>query len=355
MSEQLIAGVDVFCGAGGLTYGLQSAGVGIVAGIDSDPACEFPFTANNGAFFIEADIRDVAAADVAMLYPPNAIRLLAGCAPCRPFSRFRRGDDNTDDAEWGLLGEFRRLVEGTYPELVTMENVPDIGSKPIFLSFVRCLRRLGYALDFRSVYCPPLGIPQHRRRLVLLASRIGEITVPTGQLSREEYPTVRDTIGTLRALASGAQDPRDRLHKTRAATKVSLRRLRASKPGGTWRDWPLDLRSECHRKKKGSSYQSVYARMVWTEPSPTITTQAYSFGTGRFGHPDQDRSISLREAALLQTFPRDYRFVAQSDPVYFRIVGRLIGNAVPPRLGYFIGKELVRVAAASRRPTRSLR
>jgi len=346
MRKRVVTGIDLFCGAGGLTYGLQKAGISIVAGADSDPVCEFPFTSNNGTQFIEGDVRLLTARDLSMLYPTGTIRLLAGCAPCRPFSPFRRGADNSDHDEWGLLGEFGRLVEELKPELVTMENVPDLASKRIFHDFVSTLRRLGYHVDYRSVYCPRLGLPQHRRRLVLLASSIGPVKVPTGSLPPERYRTVRDTIASLPKLAAGETDPRDPLHRARAVSKTNLRRLRASRPGGTWKDWTRDLRAPCHRKKTGLSYRSVYSRMVWDEPSPTITTLAYSFGSGRFGHPEQDRSLTPREAALLQTFPRLYRFVKPREPVFLAQVGRLIGNAVPPRLAFFIGKELVRAASA---------
>jgi len=343
-----VYGVDVFCGAGGLALGLRRAGISMIAGIDSDPACEFPFSSNNGTRFIKADVREISGYDLSTLYPAGSIRLLAGCAPCRPFSPFRRGTDNSSDQEWGLLAEFGRLAEELKPELVTMENVPGLASKPIFQEFVRDLQKRGYHVVSESVHCPRFGVPQNRRRLVLLASRIGPINVPIGPVPPESYRTVRDTIGSLPRLKAGETDPQDRLHRARTVSETNLRRLRSSQPGGTWEDWPEDLRAECHRKKTGLSYRSVYSRMVWDEPAPTITTQAYNFGTGRFGHPEQDRAITPREAALLQTFPRHFRFVRPREEVYLASVGRLIGNAVPPRLAFFIGKEIMRTAGASR-------
>lgn len=339
-----VSAVDLFCGVGGLSYGLRRAGINVVAGIDLDPRCEFPFSANVGARFIRADVRDLSGADLAKLYPKGSVRLLAGCAPCLPFSPWRRGTSNSTHADWKLLNDFGRLVKELRPELVTMENVPDLQSKPIFKTFVRELAKAGYEVNYRSVYCPRFGIPQHRRRLVLVASLIGSVCVPEGRLSPEEYRTVRDAIGSLRPVAAGESDARDRLHRARAATPVTLERLRASRPGGTWRDWPKKLRAACHVKKSGSSYQAVYSRMTWDEPSPTITTYAYSFGSGRFGHPEQDRSLTLREAAILQSFPKRYRFVKPGEKVALAPVSRLIGNAVPPRLARAIGRELVRVA-----------
>jgi DNA (cytosine-5)-methyltransferase 1 len=155
---------------------------------------------------------------------------------------------------------------------------------------------------------------------------------------------VRDEIGGLPKLKSGAADPDDPLHRTRDLSEINLKRIRASVPGGTWEQWPEDLRSPCHRKKSGATFRNVYARMEWDKPAPTITTLSYNFGTGRFGHPEQDRGLSLREAAMLQGFPSTYRFVAEDDPVYFNPLGRLIGNAVPPPLGKAVG-EAVRAHA----------
>lgn len=347
METPCVAAVDLFCGAGGLTYGLRKAGIAVAAGIDLDEACRYPFTENNDAEFISRDVKELTGADLAALYPKDAIRCLAGCAPCRPFSPLRRGDDTSDLDEWGLLKHFARLARELKPELLTMENVPDLASKAIFGTFVRGLKNSGYSVDWRSVYCPPLGIPQHRRRLVLVASRIGPVRVPVGDLTPADFKTVRETIAYLPALGAGRCDPKDRLHKARSVSALNLRRIKASKPGGTWHDWPKELRAPCHRKKTGASFQSVYARMKWDEPSPTITTQAHNFGTGRFGHPEQDRALSLREAALLQTFPRSYRFVKPREEVELITVARLIGNAVPPRLAHAIGKELVRAARSS--------
>ncbi|MGE4226396.1 MAG: DNA cytosine methyltransferase [Vicinamibacterales bacterium] len=351
-SRLSITAVDLFCGAGGLTYGLQRAGIRVVAGVDLDPACKFPFERNNGSRFIKADIREFTSARLERLFGKAKYRLLAGCAPCQPFSSFRRGTDNATDDEWSLLSEFARLVNGVRPELVTMENVPDLASKSMFSDFASTLRAAGYEIDYASVYCPRFGVPQHRRRLVLVASRIGPIAVPEGQVSPEEFRTVRDAIGGLSALAAGQRDARDRLHVARKLTDVNLKRLAASKPGGSWQDWPEELRAACHRKETGASYQSVYARMVWDEPSPTITTQAFNFGTGRFGHPDQLRSLTLREAAILQTFPRAYRFVDANEKVYFSTLGRLIGNAVPPRLARHVGRAVVRTVRAHVKATR---
>jgi DNA (cytosine-5)-methyltransferase 1 len=133
----------------------------------------------------------------------------------------------------------------------------------------------------------------------------------------------------------------DPLHKARRLSELNLERIRKSKPGGTWNDWPVALRAPCHQSDSGASYKSVYARMTWDAPSPTMTTQCFNFGTGRFGHPEQDRAISLREAAILQSFPQDYQFVPPDAEVHFSTVGRMIGNAVPPKLGEMVGRVVL--------------
>lgn len=174
--------------------------------------------------------------------------------------------------------------------------------------------------------------------MVLLASRHGEIRMiePT----HGEPKTVRQAIGRLRALYAGESAPRDKLHASSTLSQKNLERIRVSRPGGTWRDWPQDLVSECHKAETGRTYPGVYGRMEWDKPAPTMTTQCYGFGNGRFGHPEQDRAISLREAAILQSFPRDYAFVPKGGEVNFTALGRLIGNAVPVDLGRAIARSI---------------
>lgn len=335
-----IVAVDLFCGAGGLSYGLQEAGVSVAAGVDIDPACAFPFESNIEAPFLEMDVRTLTTEHLRPLWKHADFRLLAGCAPCQPFSPHRRGRDTSSEDQWPLLTEFGRLVKEAEPELVTMENVPRIGGTLVFRDFVALLEDLGYAVDHKSCNGLDFGLAQSRRRLVLLGSRLGSISIPKGRSAGAPPRTVRDEIGGLPKLKSGSSDPKDRLHKTRNLSPLNLKRIRASEPGGTWEQWPEELRSPCHRKKSGATFRNVYARMEWDKPSPTITTLAFNFGTGRFGHPQQDRGLSLREAAMLQGFPGNYRFVPPDGDVRFTSLGRLIGNAVPPPLGRAVGEEL---------------
>lgn len=336
-----ISAVDLFCGVGGLSHGLQDAGIHVAAGVDLDPTCDYPYRTNVRAPFHRRDVRDLAVDELAAMWPAGAVRVLAGCAPCQPFSSYRRGVDTSNEAQWPLVDEVRRLVEGTLPDIVTMENVPRIISTPVFTDFVARLRKLGYRVSSGSCYCPAYGIPQHRRRLVLVASLLGDIAVPRGATEVADYATVRQAIGDLEPVRHGEVHPDDRLHKSRTLNDVNLERIRRSKPGGTWEEWPEELRAPCHRRASGATFRNVYARMVWDDPSPTITTLAYNFGAGRFGHPEQDRPITLREAAILQSFPPNYEFVAPGEPVQFAPLGRLIGNAVPPRLAAAVGTAIV--------------
>jgi DNA (cytosine-5-)-methyltransferase len=347
-SPTKISTIDLFCGAGGLSLGLKQVGIKVAAGIDLDPTCSYPYSHNIGADFIQADVSTITGRDLWDLWMPNSIRLLAGCAPCQPFSSQRRGVDTREEKNWSLLAHFGRLVNQAEPELVTMENVTRLASQSIFKDFVSDLRSLGYNLTYGTLYGPGFGLPQERRRLVLMASRIGEVSLPR-RYRIHTFRTVRQAIGELPDIKAGDVDPDDALHRARALNELNLTRLRSSKPGGTWRDWPEELRAPCHRRSSGSSFGAFYGRMEWDKPSPTVTTQFFNLGTGRFGHPEQDRAITLREAAILQGFPRGYQFVPPNqNPVQAR-VGRLIGNAVPPAFGRAIGREFLKTASRGKK------
>jgi DNA (cytosine-5)-methyltransferase 1 len=336
-----IRGADLFCGAGGLTRGLKNAGIDIALGVDVDPACEFPFVSNNNAAFLQKSVKDLSAADFADVFRGKPISLLAGCAPCQPFSSYSRGKAHKSDRRWNLLNEFARLATSLSPDLVTMENVPSLAEQEVFEKFVRCLKRRGYHVFYEVVNCANYGVPQSRRRLVLLASKFGPIELIEPTRSPSSYKTVRQAIGRLPHLEAGGAHEVDALHQACKLSPLNLKRIRASKQGGSWRDWTEKLVAECHKKDSGSTYPSVYGRMTWDDIAPTMTTQYFGFGNGRFGHPDQDRAISLREGAILQSFPRSYQFVAKGKPVHRRIIGRLIGNAVPVKLAEAIGKSMI--------------
>jgi DNA (cytosine-5)-methyltransferase 1 len=340
-TTQAVSVIDLFSGAGGLSLGLRQAGMSIAAGIDIEESCRYAYETNIEAPFLAADVRHVTGAMLNRTWARGHIRLLAGCAPCQPFSPYRRGADTSKEASWPLLDEFARLVEEARPELVTMENVPRVGSSEVFERFVETLKSLGYHVAWETCYGPLFGLPQHRRRLVLLASLLGPIDSPTPTQPEAAAVSVRATIAALPPLKAGETDPEDPMHKARKLSDTNLQRIRASSAGGTWEEWPMELRAPCHQRATGASFRNVYARMAWDEPSPTITTLAYNYGAGRFGHPEQDRAITLREAAMLQGFPKDYTFVPPGQPIHLSTVGRMIGNAVPPPIAAAAGRHLL--------------
>lgn len=333
-----IDAVDLFCGAGGLSYGLQKSGITIRGGIDFDPHCEVPYTKNlKKAKFLLEDINKTDSKKIGALYRKHSLKLLAGCAPCQPFSSLRNGTIKNKSDKWPLLNEFSRLITQVRPDFVTMENVPQLKKETIFHDFVTSLRTNGYHISHRVVDAADYGVPQRRRRLVLTASLHGPIRLLSPEEVGATKKTVQDAISHLPRIKAGETNNEDPLHKARALTPINLQRVKASRPGGTWQEWPEHLQLACHKKDSGSTFKSVYGRMLWNEPSGTITTQSTNIGTGRFGHPEQDRAISLREMAILQSFPDDYIFTNQDQEIEFTPISRLIGNAVPVDLAYAIG------------------
>lgn len=332
--------IDLFCGAGGLSHGFKREGFNVVAGIDFDAKCRYPFEHNNDAPFLLQNVAEIEAADLISRFVPGMPRILVGCAPCQPFSKYSQG---REDGRWQLLEHFTRLICEVKPDVVSMENVPRLQKfmdSAVFNAFVRALRNNDYFVDWKVAFCPDYGIPQSRSRLVLIASRFGPPGVPEPTHATGSYRTVRDAIGDLPPIVAGGVDESDPLHRCSELSANNIKRMQASRPGGSWRDWDEDLVTPCHRRETGHGYSSVYGRMKWDEPAPTITTQFFGFGNGRFGHPDQDRAISLREGALIQTFPPDYAFVPEGQKVEIKTVGRLIGNAVPVSLGQAIARRI---------------
>jgi DNA (cytosine-5)-methyltransferase 1 len=331
--------VDLFCGAGGLSHGFHLAGFEVVAGIDIDEDCRYAFERNNNAVFIRRDVAKLKADEINALYAPSKYRILVGCAPCQPFSTYNQ---KNSDPKWQLLTRFGSLVEKVRPDILSMENVPRLlkfRKGTIFNEFVRKLLAAGYHVVWDVLYGPDFGLAQTRSRLVLLASRIGPIALPV-PTHKGKHRTVRDEIGFLQSLTHGEVADNDPLHRASRLSEVNARRIASAKPGGTWRDWNPRLVAACHKVETGRGYSSVYGRMSWLQPSPTITTQFYGFGNGRFGHPEQDRALSLREGALLQGFPPDYEFVTPGEQVHFKKVGRMIGNAVPVKLASAIANAV---------------
>lgn len=343
--ENNISAIDLFCGIGGLSYGFKKAGITINAGIDIDKTCQYAFEKNCKSKFISKDISEVNGAELSSLYNKNDTKILVGCAPCQPFSSYTYKNDKHKDSRWQLLYEFARLIKEVKPDVVSMENVPTLlkfRKEPVFINFVKSLKKEGYFIWHDIVYAPDYGIPQKRKRLVLLASKKGKIKLLPPTHKSEQYVSVRNAIGKLEKIKSGESSKKDFLHRAALLSDKNLMRIKQSKPGGSWKaDWDDDLKLECHKKEKGKTYGSVYGRMSWDEPSPTMTTFCTGIGNGRFGHPEQDRAISLREASILQSFPINYKFVDKQENLKPGLISKHIGNAVPPKLGEIIGKSII--------------
>ena len=328
--------VDLFCGIGGLTHGLALSGINVLAGIDIDHSCRYVYETNNpGSKFITSDVRDVQFSDIAPYYVDAEVTLLAGCAPCQPFSAHNRKTGNTHSADCSLIGEFTRLVQDGLPDIISMENVPGLARHQSFAEFVTILEDLNYKYAHAILSCSQYGVPQTRKRLVLLASQLGDVSLPqpTG-----EVITVADVLRGLPEIADGVTASSDPAHTSLLLSDKNRRRIQQSKPGGTWRDWDEQDISECHLK---AYYPSSYGRMRWDTLAPTITTQFCYYSTGRFGHPEQHRAISIREGALLQTFPKNYVLCKKNETLSVREIARHIGNAVPVKLAQAIGEAIL--------------
>jgi DNA (cytosine-5)-methyltransferase 1 len=350
-----ISAVDLFCGAGGLTHGLGRAGIQVEAGFDNEEAGRYPYETNTDAEFVRADVNAIAQDPerLARKYPWDAdVEVLAACAPCQPYSTMSHAKEGgrEDHDKWGLLDTVVKLVEDRKPDVVVTENVLQVRNDDVYQKFESRLEKLGYDLnpdENKKVYCPEYGIPQKRKRWLMIASRDGTIELPKPVYTDEsEYPTVRETIDHLPPIEAGEVHPEMDLHRARALSDKNLERIDNIEPGEDWRTWEkqgLDhLLADCHKKASGRSYKAPYSRMRPDQPAPTITTQFYNYGSGRFGHydTDQNRALSVLEGALLQTFPQDYDFYDDWEDVGIKNLGRLIGNAVPPLLGEIAGRAI---------------
>jgi DNA (cytosine-5)-methyltransferase 1 len=336
--------IDLFCGIGGLTHGLIKEGLDVVAGIDNDSSCKFGYEYNNKSQFIDSDILKVTPDQINKLFgtKKGTIRVLAGCAPCQPFSRLNL--KKVTEKQLEPLGKFAQLIAATQPDIVSMENVSglaDTKKYPVFAKFIKTLEDNGYKYKYEVVDVSEFGVPQKRKRLVLLASKLGEIEL-IKRTHKDNRVTVRDVIRHLEPIKEGQTSKRDPLHRARKLDPINLARIKATPhDGGNSESWSKDLILECHKKASGKTYRStVYGRMRWDEPAPTMTTQCVGLGNGRFGHPTQNRAISLREAAIFQTFPENYKFTESENPMVVAKVAKFIGNAVPVRLGSVIGKSI---------------
>ena len=334
---------DFFSGCGGSSAGLRAAGLEIVFGLDNDLDAGRAFRANFAeAKFVCAGIEDISEESLDGIVGRWADHplLFNVCAPCQLFSRQRRGEAAPDDSRLALLNHVLRFVGRHRPELIFAENVPGLrdGSvgREIFFRFTRILQELGYKTSHGVVRSQDYGVPQRRARLVLLASLLGPVGFPAkshgpGTL-RPRYATVADWIGELPEISAGETHPFVPNHRAAGLSSLNLERIRATPPGGGWQDLPPRLLPDS-RKSGFAGFTDVYGRLRWDSPAPALTTRCISYSNGRFGHPRQDRAISVREAACLQTFPLDFVFAGSLDSQ-----ARQVGNAVPALLAQQFGE-----------------
>lgn len=317
----------------------------IAAGIDNDPDAAASFQMNfTGAKVFEEDIASLDPAEVAsaLRMEPEGLWLFSACAPCQPFTK-QRAEMKRDDNRAPLLKEFRRFVTALKPPLIFVENVPGLqrgaGRHKPFRAFLKMLENAGYDVAFDVINCERYGIPQRRRRLVLMASRLGPVVLPPpthGGNSGASLARVWDWIGDLPPLDAGGSEPTVPDHEAMNLSPTNLERIAAIPVNGNRLSWPAELELECHQGgHKG--HTDVYGRMLKDRPAPALTTRCISLSNGRFGHPEQNRAISVREAASLQTFSRNFRFAGTLTSR-----ARQIGNAVPVLLAQQVGEAFGR-------------
>lgn len=333
--------VDFFCGGGGMTKGLLNAGINVQFGLDFNPSCQETYEYNNGIPYLCQNITEVTPEELIEAYPllaDNDELLLVGCAPCQPFSNQRHSDH--EHAAVNLLDEFGRMVRVLNPVCVLVENVPGIQKKghEVFERFLNLLDTMHYYKFYGVLNSKDYGVPQNRKRLILIASRefIPEEPPHTHGDGLLPYETVRNAIERFPAINAGEINNEFYNHQSSALSALNLRRIIATPhDGGSRLDWPQDLVLNCHNGGY-RGHTDVYGRMMWDEVSPTLTSKCFSLSNGRFGHPEQNRAISLREAASIQSFDDNYCFFGSVQEI-----GKQIGNAVPVLLAQRIGEYIL--------------
>lgn len=322
--ESLTA-VDLFCGCGGLTQGLKKAGFNVLGAVDVDHLALKTFKANHPEVNLwNKDIRllKIGAVKRRLKLCVGELDLLAGCPPCQGFSAMRtlNGARSVEDPRNDLLFEFQRFVEALRPKAIMMENVPGLAKDERFKRFCERLKQLGYEGDFRILDASDYRVPQRRRRLIYLAGLGQPISFARANPKKK---TVKEAIGRL-PKAGESGDPIHDIPEQRTEKVLELiRKIR--KDGGSRTELPLEEQLECHKKCNG--FKDVYGRMAWNAQAPTITSGCFNPSKGRFLHPEEDRAITMREAALLQGFPRWYKFPSASNK---SAIALMVGNALPP-------------------------
>jgi len=331
-----IKAIDFFCGAGGLTHGLQLAGIDVFAGIDIETSCKETYEYNNNAKFINKSIVETTAKEIKELFANNkedkSYTMIAGCAPCQPYSTMNTRKKQDDDRKT-LLDEFRRVIKGVRPHFVIMENVSRLNEEnPYFAKFISMLENAGYQYEYKVLNSKDFSVAQNRKRLFLIATRLKKITLSFDALQSHTPITLKDVIYNLEPISHTTPSMIDPLHKSKLLNELNLKRIKATpKNGGLRSAWNDDLRVPCHVKKE--VFLDNYGRLAWGRLSSTITTKFNQYYSGRFGHPEADRALSLREGALIQSFPKNYNFFGNDTEI-----ARQIGNAVPVNLSKAVGQ-----------------
>jgi DNA (cytosine-5)-methyltransferase 1 len=332
-----LTAIDLFCGAGGLSLGLQEAGYTILGAVDSWSRAVDSYKLNFKHPACLADIANLSANDFWALtdQDPSSVDLVAGGPPCQGFSIQRIGADK--DSRNNLVLEYGRMVREFGPRMFVMENVPGllgVRGRSLAIEFQRQMTAAGYEVRIFSINAADYGVPQSRKRVLFFGWKAGSIQrfeMPCAKVSADGFVTVRDAIADLpEPTSDGGNDP---LHRKSRLSALNLDRLRRIPAGGGFENLPPELRVNCH--KNGASkigHRNVYGRLHYDRPAVTITARFDSFTRGKFAHPVQNRNITLREGARLQTFPDHFRFVGSQEDV-----AALIGNAVPPLLARVIG------------------
>lgn len=342
----LLTAIDLFAGCGGLTAGLRAAGFNVVAAVEKDHDAAESYIANHrDVRLYHQDIRDVSPEQVLddLRMAPGEVDLIAGCPPCQGFTRLTEHRDHEDPRN-ALVRQYLRFVRDVAPRACMLENVPGLikRGKPFFDELCEGLKEAGYLVTYDVVEMADYGVPQFRKRLVLLASREGRIGIPAP--THKKKCTVRSAIGKLPSpplrskVVAGEVVPRYEWHYARDVAPVVRRRLEhAIANGGNRSGLPVDLRLACHERRP-NGYFDVYGAMRWHAPSPTITSGCTNASKGRFGHPEEPRPLTALEAARLQTFPLDYKFIGTG----LESVAAQIGNALPKRFATVVGRTVVR-------------
>jgi DNA (cytosine-5)-methyltransferase 1 len=334
MNSQNYTAIDLFSGCGGLSVGMNDAGFDVIASVEINTDAVKAYKLNHPTTtVVQQDIRRINITAIANMLEGKPLHLLAGCPPCQGFSRVRklnRTDAIADDRN-NLVTEYFRFVQELKPVTIMMENVPGLKDYSLFQEITAELKVMGYQPDVQIVNVSHYGVPQNRNRLVMIGSLLGSVRVAPGN---GEKKTVRDCIESLESIES-TTDP---VHKIVAGhTKAVLERIRLTpKNGGSRKDLPEEFTLSCH-KKANVGFNDIYGRLRWDDYSTTITGGCLNPSKGRFLHPQEDRAITAREAALLQSFPRDYKFPVNISKAS---VALLIGNALPPKFSYYQCKNI---------------